>query len=165
MQTPSASCVAITAIQGTAITPVTMVGNGGAGAPYTFTATGLPAGLTMSTTGTISGTPTVSGTFNYTVTVKDKNGVSGTVNCSVTVTPPVVCAPTTFDLTGNTASTGTNGNIRTFTAPNGVQVKASAWARNKTTGAWTTAYLGSYSPGPGRHRQHRKRQRPEPQGG
>src|SRR5438067_3934437 len=68
---PSATCVTINAVQGVAITPVTMTGSGGAGGPYTFSATGLPAGLTMSTGGTISGTPTVNGTFNYTVTVKD----------------------------------------------------------------------------------------------
>ena len=59
----SASCVSINAIQGMAITPVTMVGSGGAGGPYTFSATGLPAGLTMSSGGTISGTPTVSWHF------------------------------------------------------------------------------------------------------
>jgi len=86
---PTASCVAITAVQGVAITPVTMTGTGGAGAPYTFKATGLPAGLAMSTSGTISGTPTASGTFSYTVTVTDKSGNKGTVNCSVTVAPPV----------------------------------------------------------------------------
>ena len=84
----SATCVAITAVQGIAITPVTMVGSGGAGGPYTFTATGLPAGLTSSS-GTISGTATVSGTFNYTVTVTDSAGNTGTLNCSVTVAPPV----------------------------------------------------------------------------
>src|SRR5207302_129752 len=78
----------IVAVQGVAITPVTMVGSGGAGGPYTFSATGLPAGLTMSTGGTISGTPTVNGTFNYTVTVTDSAGNTGTVNCSVTVNPP-----------------------------------------------------------------------------
>src|ERR1019366_1106366 len=50
--------------------------------------TGLPAGITMSSSGTISGTPTVSGTFSYTVTIKDKAGNTGTVNCSVTVNPP-----------------------------------------------------------------------------
>src|SRR4029079_1341052 len=83
----SATCVTIVAVQGVAITPVTMTGSGGAGGPYTFSATGLPAGLTMSSTGTISGTPTVSGTFNYTVTVTDKDGNTGTVNCSVTVNP------------------------------------------------------------------------------
>ena len=43
---PSATCVSITAVQGFPITPVTMAGSGGAGGlTYTFTATGLPAGL------------------------------------------------------------------------------------------------------------------------
>jgi hypothetical protein len=78
-------------VQGVAITPVTLTGSGGAGGPYTFSATGLPAGLTMSSVGTISGTPTVSGTFNYTVTITDKSGNKGTLNCSVTVNPP--CQP------------------------------------------------------------------------
>ena len=55
----SASCVVINAVQGVAITPVTMTGSGGAGGPYTFTATGLPPGLSISTSGTISGTPTL----------------------------------------------------------------------------------------------------------
>src|SRR5262249_57807925 len=68
---------------------MTMSGSGGVGGPYTFSASGLPAGLTMSSNGTISGTPTVSGTFGYTVTVKDSGGNTGTVNCSVTVNPPV----------------------------------------------------------------------------
>ena len=89
---PTATCVTINAVQGVAITPVTMVGSGGTGGPYTFSATGLPTGLTMSTSGTISGTPTVNGTFPYTVTVTDKDGHSGTVNCSVTVAPPPVTA-------------------------------------------------------------------------
>jgi len=62
-----------------------MIGGGGAGGPYAFTVTGLPAGLSISTGGTISGTPSVNGTFNYTVTVKDSAGNTGTVNCSVTV--------------------------------------------------------------------------------
>jgi len=62
-----------------------MTASGGTGTGYTFSATGLPSGLTMSSTGKISGTPTVSGTFNYTVTVTDSGGHIGTANCSVTV--------------------------------------------------------------------------------
>ena len=85
----SATCVVINAVQGVAITPVTMTASGGTGTGYTFVATGLPAGLTMSAGGTISGTPTVSGTFPYTVTVTDSAGNKGSFNCSVTVTPPV----------------------------------------------------------------------------
>src|ERR1019366_5364440 len=88
----SATCAAITAVQGVAITPVTMIASGGVGGPYTFSATGLPAGITMSSTGTISGTATVNGTFSYTVTVKDSAGNTGSFNCSVTVVPPPVSA-------------------------------------------------------------------------
>jgi len=58
---------------GTAIASFTMTASGGT-APYTWSATGLPAGLVMSSGGTISGTPTVSGTFNYTVTITDSTG-------------------------------------------------------------------------------------------
>jgi hypothetical protein len=42
--------------------------------PYTWGATGLPAGLSCSTAGVISGTPTASGDFTVTVTVTDSAG-------------------------------------------------------------------------------------------
>jgi hypothetical protein len=106
----TATCVSITAVQGVAIKPVTMTATGGTGTGYTFTATGLPNGLTMSATGTISGTPTVSGTFNYTVTVKDSAGHSGTVNCSVTVAPPS---------TGTTLGSGDTATIGFWHNKNG----------------------------------------------
>jgi hypothetical protein len=86
----SSTCVSITATQGVAITPVTMTASGGAGGPYTFTATGLPPGVSISSSGSISGTPTASGTYNYTVTVTDSAGNHGTASCSVTVAAPVL---------------------------------------------------------------------------
>ena len=85
----TATCAVITAVDGIAITPVTLVASGGVSGPYTFTAVGLPAGLTISTDGTISGTPTVSGTFTYTVSITDAYDVGGGVTCSITVAPPV----------------------------------------------------------------------------
>ena len=85
---PSASCVSITAVQGVAITSVSLVSTGGTGGPYTFSATGLPAGLSMSTSGTISGTATVNGTFTYSVTITDNAGRTSTFNCSLSVGPP-----------------------------------------------------------------------------
>lgn len=91
----TASCVSISAVAGVPLTPVTLVATGGAGGPYTFAATGLPPGVTMSGNGTISGTPTATGTFNYTVTITDSAGNTGTVHCSVTVspmTPPLTLA-------------------------------------------------------------------------
>lgn len=42
-------------------------------APYTFSATGLPTGLTVSEAGVISGTPQASGTFNVVAKVADAN--------------------------------------------------------------------------------------------
>jgi hypothetical protein len=147
---PSATCVQINAVQGVAITPVTLVGTGGAGGPYTFTATGLPNGLMISAAGVISGTPTQSGTFSYTVTITDKAGNKGTLNCSVTVNPPpVICVPSKFDFTGNTSTDGYAGKIRTYTASSGVKVNVSAFSRTKSGGSWDTAYLGSYPGGLG----------------
>jgi hypothetical protein len=61
---------------------------------------------------------------------------------------PNQCVPGTATLTGNSASTGTPGNIRQFAATNGAQVKVSAFNRSGS-GVWTTAWLGSYSPGLG----------------
>ena len=51
-------------------------------------------------------------------------------------------------MSGSSALDGPDGNIRTFTA-GGVSVKASAFSRDKSTGAWSTAFLGSYGGGLG----------------
>jgi hypothetical protein len=57
--------------------------NGGA---LTYTATGLPTGLSLSsTTGLISGTPTTTGIYSVVVTVKDSTNASGTASFSWTV--------------------------------------------------------------------------------
>jgi Putative Ig domain len=54
-------------------TPTTFTASGGAfSPPFTWSATGLPAGLTVATnTGVLSGTPTQSGTFDFTLTLTD----------------------------------------------------------------------------------------------
>lgn len=48
----------------------TLAANGGT-APYTWTATGLPDGVTVGTDGVVSGTPTQTGTYTVTATVTD----------------------------------------------------------------------------------------------
>ena len=64
----------------------TMTASGG-DAPYTFTVTNghLPDGLTLSTGGTLSGTPTAAGGFNFTITGRDAFECSGKRNYSVTI--------------------------------------------------------------------------------
>jgi hypothetical protein len=62
-----------------------MTASGGT-APYTWSATGLPAGITIgSSTGTVSGTPTASGTFNVTVTATASAGGSGSTSFTFTI--------------------------------------------------------------------------------
>ena len=68
---------------GTAITPFTLTAS--PAATYTWSATGLPPGLTIgSGTGTVSGTPTAAGTFTVTVTATSTAG-SGSTSFTFTV--------------------------------------------------------------------------------
>ncbi|MES2179638.1 MAG: putative Ig domain-containing protein, partial [Gemmatimonadota bacterium] len=89
----TASCAAINGVMGSAITPVTISAAGGSGAGYTYTASGLPAGLSMAADGTISGTPTVGGSFTYTVTITDSAGNTfTTTGCTITIGYPPIGA-------------------------------------------------------------------------
>ncbi|MFD8110059.1 putative Ig domain-containing protein [Streptomyces microflavus] len=55
--------------------------------PYTWMATGLPTGLSIvPATGTISGTPTTTGTSNVTVTATDSAGKAGSTSFSRNIT-------------------------------------------------------------------------------
>ncbi len=62
-------------------------GYGGSGT-YNWTASGLPPGLTLSSTGLLSGTPTSSGNFNFTANIADAAG-GGSIGRgeSITVSP------------------------------------------------------------------------------
>jgi hypothetical protein len=57
----------------------------GGTAPYTWTATGLPTGLSISSSGLISGTPSAAGTFSVTATAKDAANATGSATFSWTV--------------------------------------------------------------------------------
>jgi hypothetical protein len=67
----------------------TLTQTGALGAPnFAITAGALPPGLSISSAGTISGTPTATGTFNFTATVSDASGCSGSQSYSITVVCP-----------------------------------------------------------------------------
>jgi hypothetical protein len=53
-----------------------------------------------------------------------------------------------FSFEGSSATSGQPGNTRLFTLPE-VSVKTSGFSRDKSTGAWESAYLGRYSGGLG----------------
>ncbi|MBS2966436.1 cellulose binding domain-containing protein [Actinocrinis puniceicyclus] len=85
---------------GTAISGLQMNATDSAsGQTLTYSASGLPAGLSISSSGLISGTPTASGTFNVTVTAKDGTGASGSASFTWTI------------------GTGSSGNTVTVTNP------------------------------------------------
>ncbi|GAA4797439.1 putative Ig domain-containing protein [Lysobacter hankyongensis] len=87
--------------------------------PLTFTASGLPAGLSISTAGLISGTTTVA-LGNYTVTVTANDGRGGTVNASFTLTV-ANSAPVAPTINNQTATAGVAWSFTApaFTDPNG----------------------------------------------
>ncbi|MEI9971262.1 MAG: putative Ig domain-containing protein [Ignavibacteriota bacterium] len=64
----------------------TLTAAGGTGGyTWTITAGALPAGLTLATAGTISGTPSTSGTANFTVQVADSSSAKKTAQLSIVV--------------------------------------------------------------------------------
>jgi len=100
--TPSAQ----TSTQGTAVSLGISAGDAD-GNTLTFSATGLPTGLSINTsTGVISGTPSATGSFSTVVTVSDGKGGTATASFSWTVQ----AAPSGASLSGvvSTATTSIN---------------------------------------------------------
>ncbi len=67
------------------------------------------------------------------------------------VPPPTstgTCVPATLEFTGSSSTDGPDGNIRTF-SDGSLSVKVSAFSRDKSSGAWETAYLGLFGSGLG----------------
>ncbi len=74
------------AMQNAAYTAQTITASGGSG-PYTFAISSgaLPSGMTLSSSGTLSGTPSVSGSFPFTVQATDTHAFTGSANYTLTV--------------------------------------------------------------------------------
>ena len=66
---------------------LTLAEAGGTGPNFTWQVTtgALPGGLTLTSSGTITGTPTSNGTFNFTVEVTDSNNVMATKAFTLTI--------------------------------------------------------------------------------
>ena len=123
----------------TAITPITYsIGGGGTGAGVT----GLPTGVTGNYSGgvfTISGTPTVSGTFNYTVTTTG-SCVQATATGTITVNPDA-----TISLT---SAAGTNNQTKCInTAITAIKYNIGGGGTGAGVTGLPTGVTGSYSGG------------------
>lgn len=139
-----------TVCSGTTITPIThtITGSGSVGA-----ATGLPAGITASNVGntiTISGSSTISGTYNYTIPI---SGSCGSINATGTITVitqnTVSAEPTTVlncvnnSMTPITRTTGGATGIGTTTGlPAGVNA---SWNANTLTIDGTPTSIGTFN--------------------
>ncbi|MFD5400780.1 putative Ig domain-containing protein [Streptomyces griseorubiginosus] len=101
-----------------------------AGATLTYSATGLPTGLSISSSGKITGTASTAGTYQVTVTAKDSTGASGSTSFTWTVgSTGGTC--TSSQLLGNA---GFESGNTTWTASSGVI----------TNGTGESAHGGSY---------------------
>ncbi|NUP51864.1 MAG: hypothetical protein HOW97_31780, partial [Catenulispora sp.] len=153
---------------GTAVTgPQIQATDSAAGQTLTYSATGLPPGLSISSSGLISGTPTTAGTSTTTVTATDGTGATGSATFSWTIsgggTNPSGChvdytrtnewpGGFTANVTiTNTGTTAINGWTAGWTFP-GDQKITNAWSATTTqTGAAVSAvnvaYNGTIAPG------------------
>lgn len=134
----------------TAYAPVTVTAGGGL-PPYTYTATGLPAGLSIAiATGIISGTPTTAaGTpYSVTVTVTDSSGKTATqtytltVNSPLTITGPASLPSGTVGAAypGATVAVSGGSGVYTYSAtglPSGLTISSTSGAISGTPAAGT----------------------------
>jgi Copper amine oxidase N-terminal domain./Fibronectin type III domain. len=127
----------------------------GGTAPYTWSATGLPAGLSISAAGVISGTPTAAGTSSVAATVYDSNDDSVSTSYSlvvkqassgggggggggITVTAPSVVTASASSITAESAVL--NGEI---SARGGSAITGYGFSYSTDEEQWTEVEAGS----------------------
>jgi hypothetical protein len=106
--------------------------------PYTWAATGLPAGLSIApSTGVISGTPTASGAFTPQVTVTDSVNIVS--NKSFTLNVATAAAPTISSLSPSSAVAGAPAFTLTVSGSNFVSGSTVQWGGTALTTTFVSA--------------------------
>ena len=117
-------------IAGTAVSVPVSAADSTSGQSPSFSATGLPAGTSISGSGTITGTPSTAGTSTVTVTAHDGTGASASTSFTWTVVPAGSGVATTplvgyqglcLDLAGDSNTNGTKVEIYTCNGTDGQQ--------------------------------------------
>ncbi len=143
----------------------TLVASGGLPAyRWALTAGALPPGLTLTTLGVLSGSPTTAGLYLFTLQVTDSRGSVALKECSLRVLGPITVSPASINLTGfsggpatapvNISVTGDQAGL-----PFNVLVPASGvvnWLRINTAGGRAPSIFQAIGDpsllGPGIHR-------------
>jgi len=126
--TSSSATLSVTSLAiSTTSLPAGMVGQGystqlngtGGTTPYAWSmASGaLPAGLTLSSSGVISGVPSAPGTSTFSVKLTDMNLQTAQQSLSITTSASSVCAPTGSGVCYYVSPTGSDSNAGTSAAP------------------------------------------------
>ncbi|MEU6194991.1 putative Ig domain-containing protein [Streptomyces sp. NPDC047061] len=115
-----------------------------AGATLTYSASGLPTGLSISSsTGLISGTASTAGTYSATVTATDSTGASGSASFTWTVSTSGGGTCTSSQLLGNP---GFESGNTTWTASSGVITNSSSEAAHAGSyKAWLDGYGSTHT--------------------
>ncbi len=129
-----------------------LTSTGGTGTvTFAITTGSSPPGLSFSTTGILSGTPTSAGTFNFTVTATDANQVTATqaysivLNPAVTITTPSLPAAAMNSFynvqLGSTGGTGTiTWTLATGSLPVGLSLSNTGLISGVPTSTGTTTF-------------------------
>lgn len=150
LKTVSTASATPTLCINTPLTPITHITKNATGIG---TVTGLPTGLTASwanNTITISGTPTVLGTFNYSIPVAGGCGpdinATGTINIPNLTVLAVSANPTAAINAAMTLVTHTTTNGSSIGTPTGLPPGlTAAWSSNTITISGTPTVLGTYN--------------------
>ncbi|MGA0893857.1 MAG: beta strand repeat-containing protein, partial [Ilumatobacteraceae bacterium] len=123
------------ATQGTSYA-ATLASTGGSGTKtWSITGGALPAGLSMSAAGTISGTPSAGGTFLFTVTVADAGGRTASRALSISVASLATVKVGSLSIVKRVSKSGISGSV-TVTV---VNASGAIVASVSVTGLWTVS--------------------------
>jgi hypothetical protein len=116
------------------------------GQTLTYSATGLPAGLSISSSsGLISGTPTTAGTSSVTVTATDTTGASGSATFTWTISAAAGCGSQQLIQNGGFST----GKLTPWTASSGVLTAESSSHPSYPSSdgylAWLDGYYGAHT--------------------
>jgi hypothetical protein len=143
------------ALLNAAYTPRTLAATGGAGAgtyAWSVSAGALPAGMSLSGAGVLSGTPTASGTFNFTVQAtsagqSDTQALSLLVNVpavNITTSSPLPPATQSSSYSQTLSATGGTGSytwsLESGTPPTGLSLSAGGVISGTPTGTGTSTF-------------------------